>query len=280
MKKILLLLSVFCLVLAGHSFAQSESETADLFKLKCGICHTVGGGKLIGPDLSNVHKRRSEEWLLEYVRSSQAMINKGDPDAIAIFEEYNKVIMPDPLISDMEIKSILTYILDNSGGELAETSAPVSIIENATPEDFENGKALFTGKHRFANKGPSCLSCHNGISDVFFSLNSYAKELVGSFSNLGEIGVKAILENPPFPSMTQAFEGKNLKEDEIHDLLVFLKNADSKNINKAQGPSSGFLIYGLLGALGLLLIYSWIWHSRKNKSVNHEIYNRQIKSYN
>ena len=113
MKKVLFLFTLFSLVLAEQSFAQSESETADLFKLKCGICHTIGGGRLVGPDLANVHQRRSEDWLLEYVRSSQAMIKKGDPDAVAIYEEFNKIAMPDPMISDVEIKSLLSYITEN-----------------------------------------------------------------------------------------------------------------------------------------------------------------------
>ena len=29
------------------------------FSQKCAACHTVGGGKLIGPDLANVHKIRA-----------------------------------------------------------------------------------------------------------------------------------------------------------------------------------------------------------------------------
>ncbi len=278
MNRLIFLLSIFCLVWEGQLYAQSENETADLFKTKCGICHTIGGGKLVGPDLANVQDKRSEDWLLTYIRSSQTMIKGGDPDAVALFKEFNEVIMPDPMISDTEIKSLIGYIAENSGGGVG-TADNVSVIGNATPEDFQNGKDLFEGRVRFANGGPSCYSCHNDLSTVFFSENSYStKDISTSFTNLGERGVKAILSNPSFPVMAKAFEKHPLEEEEIHDLLIFLKDAGSTN-NKIQ-PASGYILYGLLGSGALIILLGGLWYNRKSKSVNHSIYQRQIKSTN
>ena len=143
MKKISSLIFMPCLLLLVQPVAQGQSEIADLFKVKCGICHTIGGGKLIGPDLAKVRDRHSEDWLLTYIRSSQSMINSGDPKAVALFEEYNKVIMPDPMISDTEITSLLDYITENSGGGVGTVAEAQSIIEDATPEDHENGEKPF-----------------------------------------------------------------------------------------------------------------------------------------
>lgn len=284
MKKILITFTFLGLLWPNQSIGQSGDEVADLFKVKCGICHTIGGGKLIGPDLANVHQRHTEDWLLAFVRSSQTMIASGDSAAIAIFEENNKIPMPDPMISDTEIKSLLNYITENTPGggtgtteESVALSEPVSIIADATEEDLLNGKHLFEGRVRFANGGPSCISCHNQLSDVFFSENSYStKDIAASFANLGEVGVKSILNSPPFPVMAKAFEGRKLTEAEVHDLLFFLKNAH-------KTPStvpSGYLLYGILGAFGLLLLYAMFWYERKSKTVNHNIYKRQIKSTN
>jgi len=130
---------------------------------------------LIGPDLANVRDRQSDDWLISFIRSSQKVIKSGDPYATALFEEYNQVIMPDPMISDAEIMAILDYITEKSksGGQAAEY---VSIIEDATPEDLKNGKDLFEGRVRFANGGPSCISCYNGQSDVFFSDHSFSSK--------------------------------------------------------------------------------------------------------
>ena len=277
MKKTILLFSIFSLILTGNSFSQSDTEVADLFKLKCGICHTIGSGRLVGPDLANVQDRRSEDWLLTYIRSSQTIIKGGDEYAVALFEEYNKVIMPDPMISDTEIKTLLAYIAENSGGGAGTTTERVSTIEDETPEDLENGRHLFEGRVRFANGGPSCITCHNDLSNTFFSENSLSTKDVGaSFANLGEAGVEAILKSPPFPVMTKAFEGHDLTEGEIHDLLIFLKGA-SKTENSI---ASGNLLYGILGAIALMVLYGGFWYKRKNRSVNHSIYKRQIRSFN
>ena len=277
MKRLLLLLVVFTMVLAKPSFAQSDNETADLFKVKCGICHTIGGGKLVGPDLINVQDKRSEEWLMTYIRSSQTMINNGDPDAVALYEEYNKVVMPDPMISDAEIKSLLVYITEQSVAGGSTSAKPVSMITDATTEDFEHGKDLFEGRVRFENGGPSCISCHNDLSKSFFAENSLStKDISASFSILGEPGVTAILKSPPFPLMTEAFKGHNLTDDEIRNLLIFLKDASKPK----STFSSGYLLYGILGAFALLVVYGGLWYKRKDKSVNHSIYKRQIKSFN
>ncbi len=277
MKKAIFLFTLFCLLFAGSSFAQSAAETADLFKLKCGICHTIGGGKLIGPDLANIQDRRSEDWLINYIRSSQTMIKNGDPDAVALFEEYNKVIMPDPMISDIEIKTILSYIAENSGAGVGTAAEVVSVIKGATPEDLEHGKDLFEGRVRFANGGPSCISCHNGQSNAMLFENNYSsKDISTSFSTMGEAGVKAILQSPPFPVMAKAFENQKLTDTEVRNLLVFL----SKARKSKSSVSSGYLLYGILGAFSLLVLYAGLWHGRKSKSVNHDIYKRQIKSFN
>lgn len=279
MKRIIFLLSILNIIHPNQIIAQSNAA-ADLYKLKCSICHTIGKGKLVGPDLNNVHQRQTHEWLVNFIRSSQKVVNSGDAYAVALFEEYNKLLMPDPMISDNEIVSILNYIAEQSG-EGGGVAAYVSILDNATPEDFENGKRLFDGRAALAKGGPACIACHNGLTNTFFNDKSYAKDLSTSFATLGEAGVRAILENPPFPVMTKAFAGRNLEPKEVHDLLFYMKNAEVKNAGKA-GVSlpSGFMLYGLLGSLALMVLYSGLWYSRKSKSVNHAIYKRQIKSFN
>lgn len=266
--------------LCSCHFTIAQSETAELFRLKCGICHTIGGGRLVGPDLSGVQDRRSEEWLLKFIKSSQSMVKSGDPDAVALFEEYNQTVMPDPVISDGEIRSILQHIRESSGTG-AGAAAYESVLADAGPEDAELGRRLFDGRLAFANGGPSCIACHNGLSSTFFSEKSYAKDLAPSFATLGEQGVKAILENPPFPVMAEAFQGRPLKPEETRALMAFLRSAGAVSSNRAANtPGSGFLLYGMLGAATLLLLYSALWYNRKSRSVNHAIYKRQIKSFN
>ncbi|MCF8244158.1 MAG: cytochrome c [Saprospiraceae bacterium] len=281
MKNFQLLSIFFGLLLTAQAIAQNGSETEALFKTKCAICHTIGKGKLVGPDLANVHDRQTEEWMLKFIKSSQSLIKSGDSTAVALFEANNKMVMPDPMISDDEIRTLLSYIKENSGG--AGVAEPyVSIIKDATSEDLQNGKSLFEGRKRLANGGPSCITCHNGLANTFFNENSYSKkDLSASFANLGEQGVRAILENPPYPVMKQAFAKEKIAPQEVHDLLVFISSANAGSTVQAQSNlPSGFLLYGLLGAGALIILYSGFWYGRKSRSVNQSIYKRQIKSIN
>lgn len=88
----------------------AEEIGEPLFKSACGVCHTIGAGRLVGPDLSGVLHRRSEEWLHKFIKSSQTVINSGDTDAIALFNEYSKISMPDAPITDHQIGEVLSYI--------------------------------------------------------------------------------------------------------------------------------------------------------------------------
>lgn len=85
-------------------------EGKTLFMSRCASCHNVNK-QLVGPALAGVHERRSIDWIVSFVASSQSMIKDGDKDAIALFEKFNKVPMPDHTDLDAEkIKSIVEYI--------------------------------------------------------------------------------------------------------------------------------------------------------------------------
>ncbi len=81
----------------------------DFFKSACAACHALDK-KLIGPALQDVHEKYEQEWLINFIRSSQTLINNGDQQAIAIFNQNNKIIMPDQDFSNEEIITILKYI--------------------------------------------------------------------------------------------------------------------------------------------------------------------------
>ncbi len=91
----------------------------------CAACHTIGKGKLVGPDLKGITEKYDEEWLINFIRASQKMVKEGDKDAVKIFDEY-KIPMPDHNYSDEQIKAILEYVKyykEPSGEEAAKTAA-------------------------------------------------------------------------------------------------------------------------------------------------------------
>ena len=103
----ILFLTVF-FTFSLNLFAQADGE--QIFKTNCISCHTIGGGRLIGPDLEGVSKKRNADWLKQWINSSSDFIASGDADAIAIFEEYNKVAMTSFYFEDEDMDALLAYL--------------------------------------------------------------------------------------------------------------------------------------------------------------------------
>jgi nitrite reductase (NO-forming) len=78
------------------------------FESKCLACHSVGGGRKLGPDLFGVSKRRDDKWLAQWLKSPEAML-KSDPTAQAMLKEYNNIPMPNQNLSDAEVSQYIRY---------------------------------------------------------------------------------------------------------------------------------------------------------------------------
>lgn len=268
-----LLAIVTTLAVMTFAVGASGATGAENFNKVCGACHTVGGGKRVGPDLKGATDRHSEEWLLKFIASSQTVVKSGDPAATALFNEF-KVVMPDAPYNVVEIKDILDFI--RAGGTGA---APVVSMRPATPEDIHIGEELFQGTIAFTNGGPACNSCHHVRNDAVIGGGILAKELTSVFGRMGAPGVQAILGKPPFPVMDEAFKGRPLTDDEVVALVAFLQNADAQQAFQ-QPRDYGFkLVYSGAGGLVVLMgFYGVFWRRRKNLPVNHKIFERQIKT--
>lgn len=80
-----------------------------LFNANCASCHKLNK-KAVGPALKGVSAKYDREWLYSWIKNSSAMIKAGDPQAVAVWEEYNKVAMNAfPMLSNVDIDNILAY---------------------------------------------------------------------------------------------------------------------------------------------------------------------------
>jgi mono/diheme cytochrome c family protein len=254
---------------------QPSSSGQTLYETRCAVCHTIGGGRLVGPDLQGIDERRSEAWLIAFVQHSQQMVAAGDPDAVAIFEEYNQIMMPDQPLYDEEIREILTYIR----GAAPTAPAQQPVVEEATEELILLGQELFQGKTRFTNGGPTCNACHEVTNDAVIGGGVLARDLTTVFSRLGGPGVQAILANPPFPIMQRAYQGMSLTDDEVVALVGFLQRADEEQaLHQPRDYGRNLFFAGAAGTAVLLGLYSLAWSGRLKRSVNQSIYDRQVKS--
>ena len=219
------------------SYAQYQGET--IFNKTCIACHTIGSGRLVGPDLKNVFERRSEEWIISFVKSSQSMVKSGDPDAVAIFNEFNKLVMLDQNLTDDQIKDVILYLKQESSGS-GQTTALTEDIESSTgmtideagENDVSAGRKLFLGEVRLTNGGPACLSCHNVTGENLSAGGLLAMDLTNTYSRLNAPGVYSIMFSSPFAVMNNAYNNNKITKDEAFYLIAFLKHADTNSANQ------------------------------------------------
>ena len=110
--------SVFKVFLAVLIFSFSLNISAQeidiakgksLFNANCASCHKLNKN-LVGPALKGVSAKYDKDWLYSWIKNSAALIKSGDDQAVAIYEEYNKVAMNAfPQLSNEDIDNILAY---------------------------------------------------------------------------------------------------------------------------------------------------------------------------
>jgi len=79
----------------------------------CNGCHTIGKGKMAGPDLANVTDRRTVEWLHSWLKDPPAMM-QTDETAKALVVEYKGMKMPNLQLKPEEIDALLNHIANES----------------------------------------------------------------------------------------------------------------------------------------------------------------------
>ena len=133
----LVLLVTLCL-----SFTLQAQDGKALFNNKCASCHAIDK-KLVGPALKGVEDRWDDKAMLyDWVRNSAAVIKKGYPRAVAVYNEYNKVQMTAfPELKDADIDAILGYI--NTGGAKKEEGASTATAGGADKAGDDDASLLY-----------------------------------------------------------------------------------------------------------------------------------------
>jgi len=96
------------------SYAEARPLVLDpgeyFFQSQCSVCHTIGQGDKMGPDLLGVTARRDRAWLARYITAPDRMLADGDPIALALFEKYQYARMPNLRLSSDEVAAVLSYV--------------------------------------------------------------------------------------------------------------------------------------------------------------------------
>jgi mono/diheme cytochrome c family protein len=233
----------------------AETDAAagqQLFQEKCVICHTVGKGPLLGPDLKGVIEKRPREWLEQWIAAPDAMLAKKDPVAIELLHQFRDLPMPNQGLKPSDVNAVLAYLATAA----AQPSAPATETAPAVQGNPEIGKELFTGVVRLQNGGPPCMACHSvgGIGALGGGqLGPDLTTLVARFG--GAAAVDAWLSGMPTPTMKAVWSRYPMTTQERASVVAFLAQAGvSQRPAEAIWQLAGLAVLGvviLLAAAGL-----------------------------
>ena len=275
---IILFFLMSCFFMPSQSFSQSNliEKGRQLFNTKCVICHTLGGGKKVGPDLRGVTLIRSKIWLKSFISNPDSMFNTNEPVATRLLNEF-KVKMPNMGLSNDEVDAVIAFLGTQKDTTRVtpqtKPSEKVTPLAPATPTapsaatkppilpavgSAETGKSLFTGAVSFKNAGPPCMACHAASGIKYLGGGTLGPDLTGVYTQLGD-GIVSLLVAVPFPTMKPIFDSHPLSEDEARDLAAFLKGIASEH---AENYTARIIASSFSAFVILMVIILVLWRNR------------------
>ncbi len=228
----------------------SPEKGKAIFETKCSPCHTIGGGKRVGPDLKGVTGERPRDWLVKFISNPEKMFQAGDPIAKNLLTQFGGIKMPDLGLSQQEIADVLSFM----GPQQPPAATPPTVIS-----DPLRGERLFMGSTPFQNGGPPCVSCHNVSGIPFPGGGILGPDLTSAYSKFGATTMNSLLATLPFPTMTPIFNKRPLSKQEQGDLEAFFEKASTRPLTSTTLK----IVLSVIGGFIVLMVLTWrIWPRR------------------
>ncbi|WP_408733502.1 SCO family protein [Pseudomonas sp. LS1212] len=119
---------------------RTPSTGEQIYRTRCSSCHTLGdtehaGMRSIGPDLLGVTRQRDSVWLRRWIKEPDRMLAEKDPLAMKLYEQYNRLAMPNLRLGEVEVTALLAYLEE----ETNRLQPPTPVIHEAHGESHQPG---------------------------------------------------------------------------------------------------------------------------------------------
>jgi cytochrome c2 len=268
------ILLVTFLGIAAAAAAQGQ-DSADYYRQNCLACHTIGGKRMVGPDLKDVTQRKTGEWLMKFLLDPKGMVDSGDAYAAQIVKESHGMVMPTIKSLDRaRAEAVLNLIENESKAEAPRFAGKQAAERPFTAADAERGKEIMRGARSLTNGGPACISCHTLADLGSLGGGRLGPDLSSTYQRMGgRRNLTAWLSSPATPTMQSVYRNHALKQDEILPLVAYLESASKKGGQASSSATWHFLLIGLGGSLAGLVILDSFWRKRFN-AVRRTLVNR------
>lgn len=259
----LILIVLGVLLAVAQSDIQAQ-EAAAFFRQNCASCHTIGGGRLVGPDLEGVSGQRDRSWLIQFLQNPRAVIEGGDAYALKLRDEARGVVMP--TVSGMTAEraaALLDLIAAESALEHSQFKGLEIPDTPFTPADVARGEALFVGSGRLQEAGPACLACHTTSRLPGLGGGRLGPDLSRVFERLhGRKGLASWLSAPATTTMRAVFAERPLRSEEILPLVAFLEASAREGADDDRPQGLELLLMALAGLAACVVSFDAIWKGR------------------
>ena len=227
-------------------------------------CHTIGGGRLTGPDLKDVGKRKDAEWLINFMQNPKAVVDSGDAYAAKMLEESRGVVMPTlPGMTRYRAEQILKLIEEESKLEKSQFEGIKVSSKPFTEADRTTGHAIFTGTQPLKNGGSACIACHSVYDLSALGGGRLGPDLTKVYERLkGRKSLSAWLMAPATATMQPIFRNRPLEAEEIHALAAYFDEAARHSEADASVDRMSFLLLGLGLAAVVIFLFDSLWKKR------------------
>lgn len=255
-------ITVVCSVFLSVSV--SAQETADFFRQNCVSCHTIGGGRLTGPDLKNVLARKDRAWLIKFILDPKGAIDSGDPYALELQKEARGALMPAVAgMTRARAEALLDLIEAETKLEKSQFEGIKLSDRPFTAADIELGRSIFVGSTPTQNGGPACISCHTVHGLGGLGGGTLAPDLTTVFERYeSRKTLSTWLTAPATPTMQSIFKAHPLDAAEVLPLVAYFQHTLQRSPEDVSTTRLSFVLLGLGGALLVLGFFDVVWNQR------------------
>ena len=221
---------------AGAPVAGDGDPAAKLFLQKCAGCHTVGKGKLTGPDLNESSTWQAPD-LDKAIKVMEAKVGPlKSEDIVSLRDLLKSADVRDRLAAEQE--------------RVAKATAAAF-----DPPSPTIGAALFTGRTALAGGGVACISCHSAGG----AGGNLAVPLDGVHAKLGETPLQSAIEKTSFKVMTAAYRNHPVTKQEAIHLTAYLGTLQPTT----PAASTRLPLAGAVGAAVLFVVLGFVYGGRR-----------------
>lgn len=244
--------------------AAAADEAATFFRQNCMSCHTIGGGRLVGPDLKDVSQRKDRAWLQKFIADPKSFLNGGDPYAAKLKEEARGAVMPNIAGLDDQKSLALLDLIDRESKLPKSQFAGLNIGDQPfTPDDIASGRAIILGDRKLANGGAACISCHSIDGLSVLGGGKLGPDLTKVYERMrGRRNLASWLQAPATATMRPLFANQAFTNDEIVQLVAYLEQTAKKPQQSSETGTLAFFFLGLGGSVLGFVGADALWRKR------------------